>query len=43
MLFPSTLAGLTPAEQLMLSELLAKVVVDSKNWPITINSEENDE
>jgi len=37
------LGGLTPAEQLMLSELLAKVVVDSKNWPITINSEENDE
>lgn len=37
------LGGLTPAEQLMLSELLAKVVVDSKNWPTTINSEENEE
>lgn len=27
------LAGLSPAEQLMLSELLAKVVADSRKWP----------
>ncbi|MDO1583517.1 MarR family winged helix-turn-helix transcriptional regulator [Rhizobium oryzicola] len=37
------LSGLTAAEQLMLSELLAKVVVDSPNWPTIINSEENEE
>lgn len=37
------LSGLTAAEQLMLSELLAKIVVDSPNWPTIINSEENEE
>ncbi|MCQ1571859.1 MarR family transcriptional regulator [Neorhizobium galegae] len=37
------LSGLTPAEKLMLSELLAKVVVDSPNWPPMINIEENEE
>lgn len=36
-------SSLTPAEQLMLSELLAKLVVDSPNWPSTINIEENEE
>lgn len=36
-------SSLTPAEQLMLSELLAKVVVDSPNWPPMINIEENEE
>lgn len=34
------LAKLTQAERLMLSELLAKMVVDSKNWPTSINPEE---
>lgn len=29
------LAGLSPAEQLMLSELLAKVVANSRKWPET--------
>ncbi|MEP7454143.1 MarR family winged helix-turn-helix transcriptional regulator [Phyllobacterium sp. SB3] len=37
------LAGLTPAEQLMLSELLAKVVVDSPNWSAQITPEEHEE
>lgn len=37
------LCGLTPAETLMLSELLAKVVVDSQNWPQMIAPEENEE
>lgn len=37
------LSGLTPAETLMLSELLAKVVVNSPISPPTINSEENEE
>jgi DNA-binding MarR family transcriptional regulator len=36
------LSGLTPAERLMLSELLAKVVVDSPNWPPINNMEENE-
>lgn len=36
-------SALTPAERLMLSELLAKVVVDSPNWPTITNLEENDE
>ncbi|WP_245515463.1 MarR family winged helix-turn-helix transcriptional regulator [Rhizobium deserti] len=36
-------SSLTPAEQLMLSELLAKVVVDSPNWPPMTNTEENEE
>ncbi|SFB31074.1 DNA-binding transcriptional regulator, MarR family [Rhizobium sp. NFR07] len=36
-------SGLTPAEKLMLSELLAKVVVDSPNWPQITNTEENEE
>ncbi|WP_245502132.1 MarR family winged helix-turn-helix transcriptional regulator [Bradyrhizobium betae] len=35
-------SGLTPAERLMLSELLAKVVVDSPNWP-PIAAEEHEE
>lgn len=34
------LAKLTQAERLMLSELLAKMVVDSKNWPNSIDPEE---
>ncbi|WP_244467927.1 MarR family winged helix-turn-helix transcriptional regulator [Nitratireductor soli] len=34
------LARLTQAERLMLSELLAKMVVDSKNWPTSIDPEE---
>lgn len=37
------ISALTPAERLMLSELLAKVVVDSPNWTSTIHSEENEE
>jgi DNA-binding MarR family transcriptional regulator len=37
------LAGLTPAEQLMLSELLAKVVVHSPNWSTSITPEECEE
>lgn len=37
------LSGLTPAEKLMLSELLAKVVVESPNWPPMINIKENEE
>ena len=37
------LTGLTPAEQLMLSELLAKVVVHSPNWSISIPPEDTDE
>lgn len=36
-------SSLTPAEQLMLSELLAKVVVDSPNWPPMTTTEENEE
>jgi DNA-binding MarR family transcriptional regulator len=36
-------SALTPAEQLMLSELLAKIVVDSPNWPLMTNTEENEE
>ncbi|WP_246091877.1 MarR family winged helix-turn-helix transcriptional regulator [Aliirhizobium smilacinae] len=36
-------SALTPAEQLMLSELLAKIVVDSPNWPSITNIEENEE
>jgi MarR family transcriptional regulator, temperature-dependent positive regulator of motility len=36
-------SSLTPAEQLMLSELLAKVVVDSPNWPSMTTIEENEE
>ncbi|OCW59069.1 MarR family winged helix-turn-helix transcriptional regulator [Hoeflea olei] len=36
------LSGLTAAEQLMLSELLAKVVVDSPNWPQMINPQETE-
>jgi DNA-binding MarR family transcriptional regulator len=36
-------SALTPAEKLMLSELLAKVVVDSPNWPPMTNIEENEE
>jgi DNA-binding MarR family transcriptional regulator len=34
---------LTPAEKLMLSELLAKVVVDSPHWPPMTIIEENEE
>lgn len=34
------LAKLTQAERLMLSELLAKMIVDSKNWPTSITTEE---
>lgn len=34
------LARLSQAERMMLSELLAKVIVDSKNWPSTIDPEE---
>jgi MarR family transcriptional regulator, temperature-dependent positive regulator of motility len=37
------LSGLTPAETLMLSELLAKVVVNSPISPPMINTEENEE
>lgn len=37
------LSGLTPAETLMLSELLAKVVVNSPVSPPMINTEENEE
>lgn len=37
------LSGLTPAETLMLSELLAKVVVNSPVSPPMINIEENEE
>lgn len=37
------LSALTPAEMLMLSELLAKVVVNSPVAPPTINIEENEE
>jgi DNA-binding MarR family transcriptional regulator len=37
------ISALTPAERLMLSELLAKVVVDSPNWPSMTNTEENEE
>jgi len=37
------LSNLTAAEQLMLSELLAKVVVDSPNWSTQITSEEHEE
>ncbi|MBD8653096.1 MarR family transcriptional regulator [Rhizobium sp. CFBP 13726] len=37
------ISSLTPAEQLMLSELLAKVVVDSPNWPPMTTIEENEE
>ncbi len=37
------LANLTAAEQLMLSELLAKVVVDSPNWSTQITLEEHEE
>jgi len=36
------LSKLTPAETLMLSELLAKVVVDSPGWPAMISTEENE-
>lgn len=39
----SMLSALTPAEMLMLSELLAKVVVNSPVSPPTINNEENEE
>lgn len=37
------MSGLTPAETLMLSELLAKVVVNSPMSPPMINTEENEE
>jgi hypothetical protein len=37
------LSGLSPAETLMLSELLAKVVVNSPVSPPMINIEENEE
>jgi DNA-binding MarR family transcriptional regulator len=37
------ISALTPAEKLMLSELLAKVVVDSPNWPSMTHIEENEE
>jgi len=36
-------SALTPAERLMLSELLAKVVVDAPSWPTITTIEENDE
>ncbi|WP_312223370.1 MarR family winged helix-turn-helix transcriptional regulator [Rhizobium rhizoryzae] len=39
----SMMSALTPAEMLMLSELLAKVVVNSPVSPPTINNEENEE
>lgn len=34
------LSALSPAERFMLSELLAKAVIDSKNWPSSIHPEE---
>jgi MarR family transcriptional regulator, temperature-dependent positive regulator of motility len=35
------LSRLTPGERSMLSELLAKVVFDTPNWPTTINEGDN--
>lgn len=34
------LKSLSPAERVMLSELLAKAVIDSKNWPPSVTPEE---
>lgn len=37
------LAGLTPAEQLMVSELLAKIVVSYPDWSTSLTPEEDEE
>jgi DNA-binding MarR family transcriptional regulator len=37
------LAGLTPAEQLMVSELLAKIVVNHPDWSTSLTPEEDEE
>jgi DNA-binding MarR family transcriptional regulator len=37
------LAGLTPAEQLMVSELLAKIVVNSPDWSTSLTPEEDEQ